>query len=87
MANNFLLNNFTSDELAEELERRKKLREIPEKLKMMDWSPVINMLEEEVKDRYNGAYNLDNDNPQYVYESAMQVVYGEDIWKKLNKLR
>jgi hypothetical protein len=49
-----------------------------------DWSKVEEMLVKHVRRLFEDGYGT-KDVKQYVFEAAMEAVYGEDIWKTYNR--
>ena len=60
---------------------------IPEQIPAseIDWSQVIIITHDIIRDIYNGSHRDDNDDQYYVYEAAMQAVYGKNIFSWINK--
>ncbi|QIW90211.1 hypothetical protein OLCHANIL_00114 [Vibrio phage V05] len=85
------LANYTENALREELQRREAERELLGSIQVvLDKTPVqevetrlVNLaksyLEDELQDR-----EIDT---QYAYEEIMMLVYGKDVFDKLNRLR
>ncbi|AAQ64283.1 hypothetical protein KVP40.0214 [Vibrio phage KVP40] len=85
------LANYTENALREELQRREAERELLGSIQVViDKTPVqevesrlVNLaksyLEDELQDR-----EIDT---QYAYEEIMMLVYGKDVFDKLNRLR
>lgn len=49
-----------------------------------DWSGVIATAKSVVDEILNGSYHEDNDDKHYMYEEAMQAVYGKDFFDWMN---
>lgn len=78
--------SLTDEQLEREIERRKSIREKeerPKPLKNPDLSKLIKVCEERIKECEDGE-GEDSDTPHYIYESAMQAIYGDDVFKWLN---
>ncbi|AFN37444.1 hypothetical protein pp2_211 [Vibrio phage phi-pp2] len=85
------LANYTENALREELQRREAERELLGSIQVvLDKTPdqevetrLVNLaksyLEDELQDR-----EIDT---QYAYEEIMMLVYGKDVFDKLNRLR
>lgn len=74
------LTQFTSEELEQELARREAVKSnYPEANPNPDWSPLVRDLKEVVESIASKGYN-DEDNKQYIYETAMKCLYGEGVW-------
>lgn len=83
------LSDFSKLELKEELERREKEekeKNLPRPREDMDWKPLVNYLQIGVKSKNDGR-GEPKDFRYYVFELAMEIVYGHDIWKWWNNLR
>lgn len=50
-----------------------------------DWSEVIRIAKELVDDVVTDKYHSDNDDEHYIYEAAMEAIYGKDFWDWWNK--
>lgn len=48
-------------------------------------NPLKEMLQSCIDDIWSDDYSEDNDDSQYVYETAMTTFFGEDVWDKINK--
>ena len=74
------LNNYPTKTLEIELERRKKeLNAPPAPLEKPDFNKLKELVVRLVKDEANGE---DDDNrDHWIYEAAMDAVYGETYWK------
>lgn len=83
------LSDISYELLEEELERRKNMvhlmQFIPAPIDYPDWSRVKELcaanLVEIVKEK-----RLSEDIREYIYETAMKVVYGEKIWDWINEV-
>lgn len=69
--------------LEKELEEAKKM-EIPKPLPVRDFEPLIKMVESHIKDIAEKGY-ADEDDKNYIFEMAMNTIYGKNIWKWYNK--
>ena len=80
------LSNFTDEQLQAELARReeaKKQREIPKPRSNVNFSKLQKLIEDEVACRANGVGS--EDFKQWIFEEAMNSVYGPSIWEWWNK--
>ncbi len=85
------LKNYTENDLREELARREAERELLGSIKVViDKTPVqeiesklVKLAQSYLEDELNER-ELDT---QWAYEQLMQLVYGNDVFDKLNKLR
>ncbi len=85
------LEKYTENDLREELARREAERELLGSIKVViDKTPVqeiesklVKLAQSYLEDELNER-ELDT---QWAYEQLMQLVYGNDVFDKLNKLR
>jgi len=81
-----MLNEFSTDELMEELERRKKMEAtVPVLNKNPYLGDLMSMASGIVDEVVNGTYHEDNDNATYMYEEVMTMFYGEKFWDWFNE--
>lgn len=75
----------STEDLERELERRKReLRGPPTPLKEPDFSNLQELVVEGTKASVQNGYE-DDDFQHYVYEAAMEAVFGKDFWTWRNK--
>lgn len=80
--------NVSDEDLEEELERRKQVREEMKKILVPLENPdfsylckyIVHGIEEAVREGFPPK-----DFKHYIYEAAMEAVYGKDFWKWRNK--
>ena len=80
------ISDFSENELKEELERRekeKKISQTPKPVANVDWSHLHNLLIEEVENRADGNHTKDFEH--WVFETALEAVFGKSIWDWWNK--
>jgi len=80
---------YDTEQLEAELERRSKFKDsVPEPLLGRDrsWTDVYNLCVKNVQSVAEDGREL-KDIDHYVFEAAMQAVYGPDIWKWYNRAR
>jgi len=70
------LKDFSNEELLEELAKRKTL---PQPLADPNFSALVTLVTDYVEDIQN-----DDDMEHWVFEAAIEAVYGHDIWNYLN---
>jgi hypothetical protein len=79
------LNDFTDEQLAQELERRaaekEQLSKVPEPLDDVDWSAVKEICVSHIESMSKADYCNDNSDKDYIFEAAISAVYGPDIWE------
>ncbi len=80
------LKEFTVEELQEEIEKRKKIRkECPKKIYIPNWEPTIKMCEGYINDLIKNGY-ADHDHRIYIFEAAVEAVFGKKIWGFVNNI-
>jgi hypothetical protein len=77
------LSDFSDEDLKDELERR-KVPALPARLNNPDFTALINA----VVDHVNRSIKSENsdDDKQWIFEAAVEAVYGKDCWVWWNKL-
>ena len=79
------LDDYTSDDLVKELKKREE-EEIeetrPQPLDVQDFSQVRKACEVHIQELIDGK--VDSDIDHYIYETAMEAIYGKDIWNWVN---
>lgn len=80
---------FSNSDLEYEIARREREAQlikdsVPNMLIPMDFVPVINTCQECIEHIAKHRRDL-KDSEHWVYESAMEAVYGHDIWKYINE--
>lgn len=81
------LTNFTNKQLMDELERRRKLRlNKPNLVEQPDLQPLINLCEKYLGELEARGY-AHEDFKNYIYEAAMEVLYGKYVWTFINSKR
>jgi hypothetical protein len=82
------LKDFTDQDLLNELEARKKKRletEPPQPLGVQDGTALTSLVEKYVQDVWEKGYRADEDWPHYIYEVAVEAVFGKDIFVRINR--
>jgi len=77
------LENFSTHELEKEIAKRNK-SDVPIALENPNFEKLIITCKEHITVMSGGSY-CDNDDEHYIYETAMEAVYGSDIWLGVNK--
>ena len=73
------IRNFSDAYLLAEIERRKlEANKPPEPLAKPDFSDIIKLANEMVKQKVDGRE--DDDNDHWCFEAVMDAVYGKGIW-------
>jgi len=79
------LNAYSTDELLEELARRKKVEAtVPKLIEIPDLSTLISQAKDIVQEVVDGTWHEDNDDAHYMYEAVMEALYGEKFWNWFN---
>lgn len=76
------LNDLTDEQLHEELDRRKTLKDKlskPVPVKNPDFVPVIGLCNTYVNMLHDRGH-VDDDMAHYIYEAAVEAVFGKDVW-------
>lgn len=79
------LEKYTSKQLAEELASRAKAGKIPEPIANPDFSALTTMVVDGVLAVVTNRPEAE-DMEHWVWEAAMEAVYGKDVWTWYNKL-
>lgn len=75
----------TDEELAAELARREAENDVrPQAIPVPDWSPLVQYLEEGM-DKVETEGEVPKDFEQYIYETALEALYGPNVWDWWNK--
>lgn len=80
------LSTLSIEELQEELKKREQVNTRPKELPNKDFSQVINTVREYVEDMIEQEWDND-DWRQYIFEAAVEAVYGQEFWGWKNKLK
>lgn len=80
------LDKYTVSDLENEIARRKKeVEDKPKRISAQNMTILYKTCEEVINDIWSGEYHDDNDDQRYVYEAAMQALFGNDIFEKIKK--
>lgn len=80
------IDDFSDDELEEVLKQRKqKAYAKPTRLKEIDFGSLIELCQEYVDDLEKHGY-VDDDVSHYIFEAAMQSVFGFGVWDWINRM-
>lgn len=85
------LKHVSDASLLQELERRQKERlknpkPEPIPFEEIDWQKIYKMVVSDFEEQHGDDYHDDNDNDHYLWETAIQLVYGDKVIDYLNKL-
>ena len=83
--NDFLLETAKTEDLEAELARRKQvaLLPIPTRLATPDLLTLEDLCFRYLDDIAKGGY-VDDDYDEYIYEAALEAIYGKDVFKWIN---
>ena len=82
-----LLESFDDEQLEAELMRRKREREraeMPTPIINPDWSHVIMLCAGYIAELAK-ANHEPKDSREYIFEAAIEAIYGEKVWQWINK--
>lgn len=77
---------FDTEQLEAELKRRKEeeeKRNIPQPVTTPDWTHVRAMVIDHIFSVFDRGYG-DSDTKHYIYEAAIEAVYGKNVWPWIN---
>lgn len=80
------MENFTTSELQAELDQRKKMKEAgdkPNQLFSKDFTQVIDYCQKYIDGIFDEDYPP-KDMDHYIFEAAMNAVFGNDVWEWIN---
>ena len=79
-----MLNKYSDDEIQKELERRKKRKsEKPVELASPDFTALRKCCQEYIDGFAKDGY-APKDQNQWIFEAAMEAVFGKDVWVYIN---
>lgn len=81
------LTNISEEELRSEINRRRMEKELSEKpipLQDMNFDKLIGMCRDYMSQIMNGTRD-DDDIKEYIFEAAIEAVYGKKVWPWINK--
>jgi hypothetical protein len=85
------ISKFTKEDLEKELKRREEQKNKPfpltdlETCWELDFSQVKKACEVHIQEIADGK--VDTDAEHWIYEAAMEAVYGKDVWDWVNKMQ
>lgn len=77
------LEEFTNTELEEELARREKEKYPPTPIEFPNFEPLKEMCVDVMNEIATDGYSKDH--KQYIFECAVECVFGKDVWKWYGK--
>ena len=86
MNNNMKITKLSTKELEEELAIRKaraEAEQAPKPIPNPNFNSVRNLCIDHVKNLANGGSH--EDSTQYIYEAAMECIFGRSVWDWVNK--
>jgi hypothetical protein len=79
------LENLTTAQLEQELERRKQLLEVPKPVPQPDFNNLIRMCQEYIFEINSNVLELDDNWKQCIYEEVLKTIFGPCIFSWINK--
>jgi hypothetical protein len=79
------LDHISDEQLRAELERREEAEEArlrPRPQPYQDYEGLVKQCEAYIEELAN--YSYDEDAKQYIYEAAIEAIYGKGVWKWIN---
>ena len=73
------LSDYSTDDLELELERRTK-ESAPKMRKWPDYADLQHSCQAYIDAIATGTYHEDDDDQHYIFEAALEALYGKDIW-------
>jgi len=56
----------------------------PTALPNPDFTELIKLCQSHIDDMEGDDYNSDNDDKEYIYEAAIEAVFGKNVWPWIN---
>lgn len=79
------LKNYSDEDLAKEVERRKRVNGVPKQFRDIDFQPVVSLVEHIVNSVADEGHP-GKDHDHYVFEAVVECMYPkEKFWKWWNK--
>ena len=86
------ISKFTKEDLQEELKRREEQKNEDKPFPLtdlkscawLDWSKCQKACEVHIQELADGK--VDTDAEHWIYETAMEAVYGKEVWDWVNKM-
>ena len=82
-----MLDNISTEDLEKEIDKRKKQKvkdEKPTQLENIDIKSLKEICQNYIDDLEKNAY-ADEDYEHYIFETAMNCIFGKDVWKWINE--
>lgn len=82
------IEDFSDEELEKEIKRReecKKKSSIPKAIERPDFSSLIKMCKQYIDELANDTVHDDDDTRYYIYECAIECVFGKRVWGWINQ--
>lgn len=78
------LDSFSDKELKDELERRERTKPTaPPVLDNPNWKPLLDVCHDYLHELEVMGW-ADDDYKHYIYEAALDAIYGKDVWNFIN---
>ncbi len=76
------------EEVQEEIEKREKIKDGLKKIDRPNWGYITELCECYLHDVVKGEINLKykRDSERYIFEIALEAVFGQDVWGYINKM-
>lgn len=74
------------DIITEDMIEEVIIKQAPKKLAKIDFTALEKICQDYIDYCASDEYHEDNDYEHYIYETALETVFGEDIWKFINNL-
>ena len=83
-----MLQDYTMEQLKEEIERRETLPKKPEIVGAPNFATLQSAVEDYIDFVWSKDYNEDGEGDyiHYIFEDTMKAFYGEDVFDKINKI-
>lgn len=65
------------------IEQKERVVVVP--MDNIDWTALLALCKDYVDYSISDDYHEDNDYKHYIFETALETIYGEDVFKKLNQ--
>lgn len=83
-----LLANYSEEALRAELERRARAKLRPDRPSMLDAidTTILRKSCADYLTECERGLSADSDTPHFIFEMALEMLYGKDVWKYVNAL-
>lgn len=78
--------NYSDEDLLAEIKRRKRVKkEKPKQLEVLNCEPMRKACQQYIDEIVENKY-VDEDLKQYIFECAMETIFGKDVWNWINAM-